>query len=266
MFPESFQVVGSIPAGATLSDPADDPQLLAETRQHFWFQYDTGGGFVDADTAFADALPGQTFTTGTSTSAEIVDSLRHKVTVQLVAESFAQASALFAGNGLSDTTVLERTFNAVELVGRPLSIGFLVTDASLPVPLFSYRTVSYSPYFVVAGDTFDARAEALIHGQPFQEVLTSFPLGSQILTGMFANIELIAPGGDTREFQSTMLDRIGIAARHNGGGTIGISADTGPALTPLHITTINFLPGRDDPTRLARQCGHGDSAERPRRA
>src|SRR5206468_9447181 len=40
MFPESFQTVGYIPAGTEVADPANDPKLLAETRQHYWLQFD----------------------------------------------------------------------------------------------------------------------------------------------------------------------------------------------------------------------------------
>jgi large repetitive protein len=35
MFPASFQTVGYIPSGTQVSDPAHDPQLLGETRDHF---------------------------------------------------------------------------------------------------------------------------------------------------------------------------------------------------------------------------------------
>src|SRR5207253_1040762 len=36
MFPPSSQTVGYIPAGTKTADPAHDPKLLAETRDHFW--------------------------------------------------------------------------------------------------------------------------------------------------------------------------------------------------------------------------------------
>ena len=42
MFPASFQTVGYIPAGTAVADPANDPRLLTETRDHYWLQIDTG--------------------------------------------------------------------------------------------------------------------------------------------------------------------------------------------------------------------------------
>ena len=55
MFPATFQTVGYIPAGTAVADPANDPQLLTETRDHYWLQIDTGGGFQNAS-SFAGVL------------------------------------------------------------------------------------------------------------------------------------------------------------------------------------------------------------------
>src|SRR5262249_25770112 len=124
MFPASFQTIGFLPAGTPAADPANDPKLLAETREHYWLQFDAGEGFRDADTTFAGAQVGQTFTAAQGTFAEVPDALRHKTTVRLNAEIFTQLAAAFGvGDGLSTTTVLNHTFNTVDLVGRPLTIG-----------------------------------------------------------------------------------------------------------------------------------------------
>src|SRR5262249_11724592 len=128
MFPASSQTVGLIPAGTTVADPANDPQLLAETRDHYWLQFDTGSGFQDADSS---GLPGggigTAFTPATSTFTEVADNLRHKVEVKLNAESYLQASAALGGTtGLSTRPVLDQVFNSVDLVGRPLTVGHLV--------------------------------------------------------------------------------------------------------------------------------------------
>src|SRR5262249_24791114 len=42
MFPASYQTVGYVPAGQQTADPAHDPQLLSETEDHYWFQFDPG--------------------------------------------------------------------------------------------------------------------------------------------------------------------------------------------------------------------------------
>ena len=53
----------------------------------------------------------------------------------------------------------------------------------------------------------------MITGTPYQEVLTNFPLGSQILTGLFLNVTLSGPGDRRRPTARTLVDRIGYAAR-----------------------------------------------------
>jgi transglutaminase-like putative cysteine protease len=69
MFPASFQTVGLIRSGAQTADPASDPQLLAETESHFWFQFDAGSGLQDADPLLAGATLGQSFTGFSTASA-----------------------------------------------------------------------------------------------------------------------------------------------------------------------------------------------------
>ena len=134
MSPASFQTVGLIPSGTQVSDPANDPQLLSETESHYWFQFDAGSGMQDADPLMSGATIGQTFTTSTGKFTEIPDALRQKTEVQLVAETYNQASGLFGpllgGSGLSQTTVLDTTLLDAELAGRPLTIGI----SSIPRP------------------------------------------------------------------------------------------------------------------------------------
>ena len=197
MFPASDQTVGYIPAGTTVADPAHDPQLLAETSDHFWFQFDTGGGLQDADPELA-AL-GQTPITATNTFTEVPDAMRAKTTIQLDAEIFNTASSLFGGlgGGPSTTTVLTQTFNDVDLVGRPLTIGNFVNTTGLSA-LFTSVTNTYSPYIQVGDVAFDASTDTVIRGTDYQEVLTNFPFGSQVLTGLFLHVTLQQPGGARR--------------------------------------------------------------------
>ena len=55
-----IKALGAIAPGLTTADPANDPTLLAETTQHYWFQFDTGSGMRDADPIIArsDGRPG----------------------------------------------------------------------------------------------------------------------------------------------------------------------------------------------------------------
>ena len=120
MFPASYQTVGYIPAGTTVSDPANDPQLQSETQSHYWFQFNAGNGWMNADPLMAGAVVGQTFTAATGTFTEVPQSLRQTTEVQLTAEIYSQASAAFGlgNNGLSENVVLDQTFNDVDSGGR----------------------------------------------------------------------------------------------------------------------------------------------------
>lgn len=244
MFPASYQLAGYIPAGTTTADPAHDPQLLAETESHYWFQFDTGSGFQNADPLMS-ATVGSTFASSQGTFTEVPDNLREKAEVSVNAEIYSQANAAFGGTGLKTTTVLAQTFNDVDLIGRPLTFGNFVSSASQGGLVFSTITNTYSPYFELGDDAYDSRQDQLIRGTDYQEVLTNFPLGSQYLTGLFLDFTLTGPQGSAETYSKTLVDRIGFAARQAGGtarvATIDPSAP--PVITPFDLYTVSVLAG-----------------------
>jgi len=253
MFPAQYQTVGYIPAGTQVSDPANDPQLLSETESHYWFQFDTGSGMTDSDPLMPGAQVGQTFITATGTFTEVPDALRQKTEVTLTAEIYSQGAAtlVFGSDGLSDTVVLDQTFNDVNLVGRPLSIGNFVSQTGIGA-IFTFVTNTYSPYIEIGDDANpDPRYDQIIRGQDYQEVLTNFPLTSQVLTGLFLSVTLSGPQGPPQSYEHTILDRIGYAARQ---GLVATSVSTdpndAPALGNFDITTVNVLPGVFDDAQL----------------
>ncbi len=241
MFPAQYQTVGYIPAGTQTSDPANDPQLLSETESHYWFQFDTGSGMKDADPLMAGATVGQNFTASTGTFTEVPDALREKTEVQLVAEIDNSAEAAFGLNPLQNTTVLDQTFNDVDLVGRPVSIGNFVSQSGSSA-LITAVTNTYTPYIDVGDDAnLDPSQDEVITGKPYQEVLTNFPLSSQILTGLFLDITLSGPQGPSEAFQQTLFDRIGFTARQSGEPVNpAVSPDGTPALSPFDLETISI--------------------------
>ncbi len=79
-----------------------------------------------------------------------------------------------------------------------------------------------------------------VNGHDYQEVLTNFPLASQILTGLFLNITLSGPQGTEETYERTLVDRIGYAVRENGGTpNIVVNPNTPPILTVANIYTID---------------------------
>ena len=255
MFPASYQTVGYIPAGTQTSDPANDPQLLSETESHYWFQFNTGSGMNDADPLMPGATIGQTFTTSTGKFAAVPQSLEETTEVQLVAEIYSQASALFGlSSGLKDTTVLDQTFDDDYLVGRPLSVGNFVNQSGISA-IFTEVTNTYTPYIDIGDDAYPIGShDQVVTGTAYQEVLTSFPLASQILTGLFVNVTLGGSQAETQTYQHTIIDRIGAAARQGlATPNITINPSQAPAVDDFDITTLNILPSTFSVSALVAQ-------------
>ena len=263
MFPASYQSVGYIPAGTQVSDPANDPQLLSETESHYWFQFDTGSGMQDADPLMPGATIGQTFTTSTGTFTQIPDALRQKTEVQLVAETYDQVSGLFGpllgGSGLTETTVLDKTFLDAELTGRPLTIGNFVSTSSFGALFLTSVTNTYSPYINVGDEAYpDGSHDQVLRGtdptksdyvdrKDYQELITNFPLGSQVLTGLFLNLTLSGPLGAQQTYERTLFDRIGFANREAGGmPAIAVDPSGPPAVSVADLYTVNVNAAAQD--------------------
>ncbi|MCC6420670.1 MAG: hypothetical protein IT429_20725, partial [Gemmataceae bacterium] len=246
MFPEPLRITGFIQAGTDVSDPKNDPQLLAETRDHYWVRLDTGAGMQDADPGFVGASIGQIFTTTVATWEEVPDALRHKVTIRLRRELTSPGIGLL-GNGQDMATALEVNFNLAELVGRPITLGFFGQTQSLNSPTFGLTRHYYSPYLLIAGDSVHPEEDELIRGTDFSETITTFPYGLQMLTGLFLEADLIAPNRDIETITITIADRIGLEARTRGSSTpLDLSDAFSPLVTSADLTTLNILAGKQN--------------------
>ncbi|WP_165224659.1 transglutaminase domain-containing protein [Aquisphaera insulae] len=247
MFPRSIQLAGAVPAGATVAAPQDDPALLAEARDHYWIQLDTGTGFRDADTVLGPGI-GQPVTATLGTFAEVPDALRHKVTISLDAEITNTATALFGLPGQSVKTVLEQAFSTAELVGRSLVVGQFVSSQVLPGLVFSAVTHTFSPYLAVRDVATGRDRDVTYRGTDFQQFLTSFPFGSTILTGLTLNMTLGGPGAAAETESRTLLDRIGLDIRRNGGvPSISAGLNDPPPLDDFDLTVVQVNSGRIAP-------------------
>jgi uncharacterized membrane protein len=252
MFPASYQAVGYIPAGTQVSDPANDPQLLSETESHYWFQFNTGSGMQDADPLMPGATIGQAFTTATGTFTEVPDAMRAKTEITLKAELYFPGESAIIGAlgqltgatgipGTSTSVVLDQTFNDVDLVGRPITIGNFVDqgefDSQTP---FSPSLYTYSFYIDMSDDAYpDGSHDHIIRGQDYQEIFSSNPLANQILTGLFLNVTLTGSDGSSQSFERTLVDRIGFAARQGlESPSISLGSDATPALSGSDVFTL----------------------------
>ena len=166
--------------------------------------------------------------------------LEETTEVQLSAEIYSQASAAFGlSSGLQDTTVLDQTFDDAQLVGRPLSIGNYVSQSGAGGGIFTAVTNTYTPYIAVGDEANpNPSQDEIIQGTPYQEVLTNFPLGTQVLTGLFLNITLSGPSGAAESYQRPYW--IGSARRsaRTGGRRTSRSIPPGHPHSQIRI----FLP------------------------
>lgn len=241
MFPAPLRAVGCLEPGTLLANPADDPALLAETKEHYWVQF--GAGNTDADPSFSGATLGQTFAVSQGTFTEVSDNLRHKVVVRLQAEL---AGSFTSQLGLPPDvqTPLNQTFNAVELVGKPLSVGHFVNSNAIGALFFSSTTHTYSPYILLGQGDADLSDDPLIRGTDYQEFFSNFGGFSQIITGVFLHIDVVDPDGQSQTFERTLVDRIGFAARQNSGaGSSSVVTPGESSLSELDLVTITVLPG-----------------------
>ena len=249
MFQSEYRVLGCPPAGSALADPANDSNLLAIVGDHYWVQYSSasGGSPTNADTAFPNATRGQTVGAASSTSAVVPTSEEIFVTFSEDVEIFSQADVPSTGNGLSINNVLSQDFLATDLIGKPVSIGQFVNSTSLGT-VVSSSTNTYSPYLIVGGDPANTAGDQVIRGTDFQEVLTNFPLGSQVLTGLVANVTITyAQSGNSQTFTKTLFDRIGFAARAGGSPPqLSVGPGTAPARNTENLATFNVLGGFED--------------------
>ena len=144
--------------------------------------------------------------------------------------------------------MLDQTFNDVDLVGHPLTIGNFITQSAISA-IFSVQTNTYTPYIRIGDDASPGPLnDQIIQGTSYQEVLTNFPLGSQIITGLFLQMKLIAADGTVTSYQRTLADRIGEAARQSGAlsGSLSVQPGAPPLVSPLDLTTVDITEGSID--------------------
>jgi large repetitive protein len=251
MFQGQYRVLGCLPNGSTTADPANDPTLLGIAEAHYWVEYSSSssGPFTDADTAFPTSQLGQVYGTKVSTSSTVPFGSVATIEIELDAETYSQASAAFAGNGISSTGVLYQTYDVSQLVGKPITIGQFVSTNTVS-SVISVTTNTYSPYLAIGEDPTNPANDDIITGTPFQEVQTTFPLGSEVLTGLFAKITVTDALGNSTTYDKTLFDRIGFAARQGGTTQVNIGATSTPALSDFDLVTFNILPSLQDATMV----------------
>ena len=255
MFPASYQTVGYIPAGTQTSDPANDSQLLGRDGKPLLVRVrhrQRLGERRSADARRPDRadVHGRT---GSFTEVAAEPAANDR--------GFAHCGDLQPGRArrvrpqsITDTVVLDQTFNDVDLVGRPSDDRQSRQSIRDRCDLHLCHEYLYTLHFNRRRCHPDPSQDETITGQTYQEVLTNFPLGTQSLTGLFLNVTLSGPQGPSGPYEHTLLDRIGSAARQGLAppSSLSVGPNSPPAVTDMDITTIDALPGLQDPNAVVR--------------
>ena len=247
MFPEPTRVIGHIPEGIIVSNPISDTQLLAESEDHWWVEayLPSQGGWTDLDPSFPNAAIGERFVTdaniandGSDKIAEVPDNVRHKVTLKLKVEEY---NPLNTGGTLipqlEHSYPLTHTFNTVELVGNPVTLGHLVNSRVQPGMFFANISHTYVPYFLVGDDVTE--------GNPYQDLFGGIfgVLSSWVHTGVWLTFDVQDAAGNIETYEREIVDLIGFEARQ-GGGTVTPEVAEGnpPLINPTNAYTALFAP------------------------
>ena len=226
--------------------PASDSDLLnAAGSEHFWIEYESSPGtFTAMDGSFVAATLGQTFATATQRFTDVPLALRHTVRLRLEVETFVQAAAAF-GLGIGTTTVLDRSFDTVDLVDKPITLSHFLAINAPPALAIGAVITTYSPYLMVGDSTVDVNNYEVLRGNDYGEILTNFPQGNIVVTGVTLNIDSTDASGTTTTESRTLADRVGYAKRRSGASVaLTTVPPTLPVLTRLDQMTIGINPGR----------------------
>ena len=253
LVPQPSQLLGCIPPNTNLYDPNVIGPAQGGTQDYYWVEY--GPSNIPLDPNIPGAQPGQSFQTPDSSSGftTVPQNLRQEVTIKINAEIYNQASSLF-GFGPSTTTVLTQTYDASALVGNVITAGNFVTGSGGGALDLTATTFTYTPYILIGSGGPDVSQDSIVTGTPYQEFFTNFPLSSQILTGLFLEIDADNVTYQQTAYTHTIFDRLGPAARQgNASVQLNLPPTPAPAVTDFDLTTVNINTSRQPTSSVQAQ-------------
>jgi uncharacterized membrane protein len=248
MFPTPTTILGQVAADVPVSEPVNDASLLAAAQDHWWVEAFFDGDWRELDPSFANAAVGQRFASqiagdGTDRIAEVPDAWRPKLTVRLDIETYNQ---LNLGGQLKQVSYLEHTFRVVEVATAAVIFANLVTTDEQGGAVFANTIHTYTPFLAVD------ESDQMIFGQPYQELLTNFPLATTAITGAWLEFSLTDLDGGATRYTRTLADRLGFDVRTYGGQpNLVLDAADGGVFSEFDMLSIGLFPGRVPPEALA---------------
>jgi uncharacterized membrane protein len=253
MFPAPAGLAGHLPPGTITADPLNDPALLALAQDHWWVEaYLPGLGWTDLDPIFPEAEVGEIIATpandGTDRIAVLPEAVHHTITFALQVEQYSAFP--LGGSFLQYSTPMTATLKTAELAAKRIALSQFVTDVTMGGAPYLSRQITYEPYLTIKDN------DLAFIGDPFQDLLTNFPLSTQATTAVWLEYTITDSNGQSETFRRTVKDLIGPAARLTGGDLdLVLNAETAPFMSAdeqyVHWVLPNAVPDWAYQRRLA---------------
>jgi hypothetical protein len=225
-------------ASISAPDPAAEwlsrrDSALAALRDHWWVQVQRGESWVDLDPLEASASGTSFAARETVGTPELAATLHHEITIRVIAERVA-------GGALSDQPTLAHTIRPSELIGRPVVLQMwpaawpirapVVEDLNRSTRQIASAQDSWTAALIIGNDvvasgglTAAASAGAPAPGLGGLGGAITRGLGRRdapassdqdsLLTAVWIEYRLAAPGREPRVIRRAVFDLIGEAAR-----------------------------------------------------
>lgn len=184
-----------------------------DDRIHYWVQVRLDGRWLDLDSAFPEAEPGDVFVEPEGYGSDVSRLRSHVVEIRVVGESLEDG-------GLQESTLLEFALDAHEAARQRIHLMFQPTDqaqgGALARALGAGRT--FRPLLSIDGDITRGRAAApLVVGDERsagEEFLAAD--GAAGLSGLYLDVTVASPEQSPRTRRRVLLDRVPAALRAQG--------------------------------------------------
>ncbi|MCB0114319.1 MAG: hypothetical protein KDD84_09525, partial [Caldilineaceae bacterium] len=236
-------LAGYRPAEVAAAAPVNDADLIAIAQDHWWVEANLPGqGWTNLDPSFPGAAVGDSFASGGQFDgvAAVPAVMQHTITLSLTVEQYTA----FPTNGtfLTEFSPLFGTFPTAQVAAKRVTFGQFVEDGGVAGGVFGSRQIIYQPYFGI-----EENNDAVL-GDPFQDLLTNFPFGTQATTAIWIEYEITDLDGNSETFRRPIKDLLGADVRKNGGQpNLSIDAtNSQPFLQPdeqyVHWVLPNAVP------------------------
>ena len=221
-------------------------RALRDIQQHVWVQAEADGRWLDLDTSFAAAKPGDTYCTARQTVEELPSDWYQRITIRVTEERLEDGA-------LTTNLVLDGTYPAVELVdqqvfllhvpdtsgrgGTGLSIGGVVQGAD-----------RWAPALSIGEDLDIGRPVSFADGEQSSGMFDALGGGSSsVLVAEWLELEVTRPDGRRDVTRRALVDRATSAWRasspHQPNGLRTLERDQQGVVAPRALKNIWFSAG-----------------------